>query len=218
MCRSFETDPANALCAQCVYTVAGDPRLGPLVSFTSGSEWTNVGGCIALIDGDTSSTGCGAKNLALSKCLDAACDGCNDQAWYDCLSVARQTVCASYEDAAICWRRPAYAVCIESTFEEQYLKLAAIFCATGSDAGVTNDASADDAARLDSGRDAGDSGGAPGDVSSFGDVRPGDEPDSLVESGPESSPLPDAQTLDADDAQRDDAMDLDASSSLDTAD
>jgi hypothetical protein len=143
-CRSFETDPANAACAQCVYTVEGDARFGPVVTLSSGERWANVGGCIALTDGDDSATGCGAKYFASEKCADVACNGCVGQDRTDCTSAAQHTVCSAYVEAAVCALRPASAGCIASSFEEAFLALGTIFCAAPSDGGAAPDGSTSD--------------------------------------------------------------------------
>jgi hypothetical protein len=83
-CTNYQNDPMNVNCLNCAYTDVSQSTHGPFVEMAGpgGGSYTietNVGGCIALIDGDTSPTSCGAKIDAQQDCLDNDCFGCRDK-------------------------------------------------------------------------------------------------------------------------------------------
>src|SRR5260370_12877863 len=134
-----------------MYSVEGDPSYGPIISLNDGSMWTNGAGCAALIGGDMSASGCGAKDLAQVLCRDAACNGCFGKAYGDCTVAAAQTVCASYYRAAACVRHPAYENCELPTWNETFIALGAMFCSAGMDAGDAGSSQESSSSSRDSG-------------------------------------------------------------------
>jgi hypothetical protein len=133
-----------------MFSVEGDPSYGPVIILADGSSWTNVAGCIALTNGDTSASSCGAKDWAEVLCRDAACNGCYGKEFPDCTVAAARTVCAPYDQAAACRRHPAYAACEFPTWKETFIALGAMFCSAGIDGGGAGGVQ-------DSGSDTGDS-------------------------------------------------------------
>jgi hypothetical protein len=136
-------NPANADCLACLFSIEEDSSYGPLILLANGSIQTNIPGCMALIDGDASAMGCGAKYQAYYDCIEAAC-GSNCPTYDDyvtCSSTARIGVCAPLLQQAVCRRRPEYASCnAYTTFEEYFFAIAKMFCSPGSDGGTTMDA------------------------------------------------------------------------------
>jgi len=150
-CDAFFAAPANAACVACGYTKTTEPKLGAIVSNNT-SVQANYPGCIALVTGDVTSNGCGAKVQAKELCLDKACvancpvpDG--NQAAFDafkkCQDDAAAGACATYANAAKC-ADPFLApggtatVCapVVANFGdrvEHYLKL---FCGSSADGGT----------------------------------------------------------------------------------
>ena len=131
-CRSFREDAANEACLACLLSDEDDPSYGPIIE--GGGLWkTNTSGCIALLDGDVSADGCGAKVQAASECYDAACAGCMPaESFLACRQRAPETVCRPYYLDSICLWRPAYASCTEYSTNEEYFRSAARrFCGDG---------------------------------------------------------------------------------------
>jgi hypothetical protein len=129
-CSTFNTAPANANCLQCLFSTEADPYYGPILVRTDGRWSVNVGGCMALIDGDTSTASCGAKVSAGDSCLRADYDKCWQDAW--------TSVCETSAQATACAGAPRYALCHGyRNFEEAYRALGALFCSAGPDAGTT---------------------------------------------------------------------------------
>lgn len=166
-CSTFYNDAANKDCVACMYTQQGSAAYGAVISLTNGTAEANIGGCIALVDGDNSATGCGAKYQAGQFCQIDACGGCVvDQsdnttftAFTKCESNASDTICAGYVADGGCETDSKYAACNKATtFEGYMLAIGNLMCASGnvSDAGAdAGDASVDDASD-DASDDAGD--------------------------------------------------------------
>ncbi len=94
-CTAWTT--ANASCNTCLQSNEGDPTFGPLINTTvSGYTYVNTGGCIALLTGDASATGCGAKEWESSECEDDACSACSSTSTPD------YNTCATQADTATC--------------------------------------------------------------------------------------------------------------------
>ncbi|CAN5611383.1 hypothetical protein BH09MYX1_BH09MYX1_44470 [soil metagenome] len=164
-CTAF--GKASAACTKCMVSVSTATKYGALIS-TTGVVNANIGGCIALKDGDKSATGCGAKYQAAYQCGLAACEeNCpiaNDDnnvsfaAYQKCLTTARTGVCKTYEDAKCKSAAPNDAVdlCHDQAngFDEYFQIMGTVFCG-----GYTSDAGAPDASSSDSGiADAADGG------------------------------------------------------------
>ncbi len=137
-CNAFEGVTANVTCTSCVETPLGSSAYGATMTWNNANaQVANVAGCVALVDGDTSSTGCGAKYQAWDACVIDACDYCPPGTFTSCSTVARTTTCGAYEAAAQCANDPKYAICHQTTFESYFTTFGAMFCAAGaSDAGT----------------------------------------------------------------------------------
>ncbi|MBI5534338.1 MAG: hypothetical protein HY898_16565 [Deltaproteobacteria bacterium] len=107
-CAAAETQYAD--CNTCLYTDDTASQWGPVVYF-SGVELydRNEGGCFALLMGDTSATGCGAKLNAAYDCGIASCGGvcptstdAEYEAFNNCIAsaAADAAFCKTYQDAA----------------------------------------------------------------------------------------------------------------------
>ena len=64
-----------AACTACIYSPPGAPMLGPFTRFNDILD-LNTGGCIALVSGDTSASGCGATAGLATLCVGQSCLGC----------------------------------------------------------------------------------------------------------------------------------------------
>ena len=136
-CRTFDTDPANSACLGCMFGALGQAKAGAILVLAS-SQWiANRAGCVALIDGDTSETGCGAKTQAADVCVYTACDAaCTppvaDADFTACQMAARNGACSAYVNKAACAQLPRYASCISySSFRDYYDAMVDLFCVSG---------------------------------------------------------------------------------------
>ena len=158
-CSSFLLAAANATCAKCLYSQYGDTPRGAVYVVPDELYRTNYAGCVALVDGDFSENGCGAKVQALVECEDTACsaDVCpidtSSSATENasitelsaCEKQATRNICLSEYNAASC-TRTGYAQCnFGSDFEAEVVGIANFMCASGTvdDAGISDAADAE---------------------------------------------------------------------------
>ena len=132
-CRAFDVDPANAACLGCLFGALGATDLGAVLVLPEGQWIANRAGCIALVDGDSSATGCGAKTQAADVCQYTAClAACtapvSNADFAACEKTARNGACRAYVDQAACSQLPRYASCSYSDFSEYYRAMADLFC------------------------------------------------------------------------------------------
>ena len=128
-CTAFRNDSRNASCNACLVANESDSVHGAIIYV--GDSWkTNTPGCIALVDGDRSATGCGSRAQAASDCYDAACDGCQPfESYLRCRQQAIDAVCRPYYLDAVCFLRPAYSTCTSyANNEEFFVGTARFFC------------------------------------------------------------------------------------------
>jgi len=101
---SFRDDPANATCIPCIETDVNAAMHGPVITKLVGGtiqfDETNYGGCVANFDGNTSSTGCGAKLNSYNICALAECGDCTD--YFSGGKYAKACLQASVEPGAPC--------------------------------------------------------------------------------------------------------------------
>jgi hypothetical protein len=138
-CNAFQRSTANVTCRKCLLSYTADPTHGPVVIHADYRWFVNIEGCVALIDGDTSQEGCGARYDAANACREAACANCpGGSAFTACWREAGESVCKPYVDNALCAQSPVFGPCLDyDTYEELYYALSALFCSTGF--GVTVD-------------------------------------------------------------------------------
>jgi hypothetical protein len=174
-CTAFINAASNKTCNTCMFSTWGtSTALGTLID-VAGVDYADTSGCIAIETGDSSSTGCAAKEQAVLACEVLACgtncpqvsDQTTFNEWTACTSQADQGVCKTYADA-VCDLSDAgtvYTVCQNhQSFDEYYFALAPVFCggypadAGVSDAGsdAASDASTSDASSSDAATDAPD--------------------------------------------------------------
>lgn len=153
-CDTFEKDAVNRACLDCLFyapnaATRGAAEVGAYLRL-------NVAGCIAIVSGDASATGCGAKLQAETDCPRQACepvcplDTARDYDRYEaCEDAAYDGLCASYVDAeGGCADLPAYRTCRGASyldFRSAFIGISSVFCGgsaldAGADAG---DAAAD---------------------------------------------------------------------------
>ena len=168
-CSTFEGAANNKACVACINSNITDSAFGPLIAVPNNVVYANIGGCIALVSGDTSSSGCGAKSWEASECEDKACsDNCVGAQFTDyqnCTKAAASGTCAN-EEKAVCDLSDAGNVTAAcnlnaSTFQDLYTAITTVFCGGyPADAGVSDagsDAASD--AASDASTDAPDDGG-----------------------------------------------------------
>ena len=74
-CEQFTA--AHRQCASCIYPNNASAGSGAIIE-GAGRVLPNVGGCIALSLGETSTSGCGAREHAARECVASVCSGCGD--------------------------------------------------------------------------------------------------------------------------------------------
>lgn len=170
-CTPFVGDAVNTTCLSCMETPASASKYGAILALDNGTALANISGCMAIVDGDLSDNGCGAKVQAAALCNDAACDtNCpidsSSQATLTSSFNAYNTcekqaaggagLCApEAAAAATCQNDSRYAACKASSFEGYLVQIGNLLCASGNVADAGIDAS--DASSVgDSGDDASD--------------------------------------------------------------
>jgi hypothetical protein len=155
-CTAFQNAAKN--CVKCMVTLSTATKWGALIS-TDGVITANIGGCIALKDGDVTANGCGAKYQATYQCGLAACeancpvtsdDPKSFPAYQKCLSDAKKTVCKTYEDAKCKSTTPGDAVdtCQDTAqgFQDYFTIMGKVFCGGYASDGGASDGGSSDAA------------------------------------------------------------------------
>lgn len=140
-CQAFNTQYAK--CSSCLVTGENAAAYGAAIQRSNGVISLNVGGCLALVTGDASASGCGAKYEASRQCDAYACDpSCpipdgDDaafKAYLACLQSASSGVCKSVTQAQCPDPDggPAAACALSGgSFIANFKQLAPIFCASG---------------------------------------------------------------------------------------
>jgi hypothetical protein len=130
-CQQFVA--AHGACAACLLPPSASDPPGALVQHPGGVD-VNVAGCLALETGDATPAGCAAAYEAAADCAAAACADCTDDA---CPARALAGPCARWQ-ARTCGEKdggPAGACTGGGSFEESYLTVATVFCASATDGG-----------------------------------------------------------------------------------
>ncbi len=128
--------PANKICLQCLLSESWDvPYAAVIFDRHEQFSQANQPGCIALVDGDTSATGCGAKRQLALSCIEASCARTcsinrSRMAWETCQQEASLTQCQKYVEAASCYK-PEYAKCFHASFKDYFVETAKQFCVSG---------------------------------------------------------------------------------------
>jgi hypothetical protein len=142
-CNAFFS--ANAACVACLDSQSTNATYGTLIDLPNGTSIANVGGCLALIDGDTSNDGCGAKFQAAQFCKIDACESscpvdssnaASFTAFSNCEADAGATVCETENAASACEAAAQYARCQFTTYENYVVGIGNIMCASASDGGT----------------------------------------------------------------------------------
>jgi hypothetical protein len=128
------TSSHDAYANRCRRSPLASSTYGPFLVWHSGDSLeANVGGCMALVDGDLSATGCGATYAAWQDCYVAACDTCPGGTFTSCANQAQIGVCGAYQAAAMsCYNQSKYGACKPTSFETYFTSYGALFCAVGS--------------------------------------------------------------------------------------
>jgi hypothetical protein len=137
-CDAFTGDAANASCIGCVLTPQSASSYGAIVGLSNNTIRPNIEGCIALTDGNTSASGCGALYQALEVCRYDACAPVCDvstpagkQALQQCFSKSIQMLCTSEFVGSMCASRNTYSGCFFPDTQSYFLGYAALFCEAG---------------------------------------------------------------------------------------
>jgi hypothetical protein len=140
-CEAFGAQPANFKCLSCMFGAPGAASVGAILDLP-GDEWVaNQAGCLALVDGDSSATGCGAKRQAAELCVYTACNtACarpvSNEVVGACDSAAQSDACSAYFSEAACALSPRYAACDYTSAADYFTAMADLFCVSGLPAGA----------------------------------------------------------------------------------
>jgi hypothetical protein len=138
-CDQVLKDAANANCNNCLFTASTSSKLGPVV-ITGNVGSLNIAGCIADSQGNTTTSGCGAKYQAANDCADESCAACDDSTAAalteknQCIQDALTSECQSYATDADCANAlldvgGAAEPCNQgNTFEEAAAAIGKLFC------------------------------------------------------------------------------------------
>jgi len=169
-CQAFTTSAANATCLGCLITNQSASKYGALIA-VGGVDYANTSGCIAILTGDSSNTGCGAKAESVLQCESLACgdqcpvkDNASFQQYTQCTGAADKSVCQTYVSAQcdLSDAGSVYATCLNhSDFASFYAAIAPVFCGgypadAGTDGGTDASTDAADDGATDAATDAPD--------------------------------------------------------------
>lgn len=132
-CLTFESDAGS--CAQCILSPETATSWGPVVVRNS-IPTLNVGGCMALVQSDASSTSCAQKASDEQGCEQLACDNvcpftvdAGELAYQQCTELAATTECRSYLNAECDAADAGVQVCVPSALDRNtFAAMAAVFC------------------------------------------------------------------------------------------
>lgn len=122
---------AGGSCGQCVWSVATDSQWAPLVA-SGFAVNLNVAGCVALVEHDSSASGCAARIAATTGCEARACSLCPNDGQGSlvphetCVQSADVGECRSFLDAE-CDLADAGSECIV-TDESTFASFVNVFC------------------------------------------------------------------------------------------
>jgi hypothetical protein len=144
-------DVDHATCQSCILTLSSASERGPLVDYGTGGDGgaggtvsVNVAGCVETLD--PSQLPCAEAVQQADECQHAACDTVcpvSDLAsfaeWQRCIDASAlapgSAECAPYLASAACVNGddagPAAACVTGTTFEDEFLAIATVFCAAG---------------------------------------------------------------------------------------
>jgi hypothetical protein len=133
-CRAFDLDAANTRCLGCLFSASDGATSGAIIVVDD--HWlANLGGCEALVDGDSSPDGCGARVQADSICEYEACiNACASdatQADFDACRSAAKIACGQYRSKISCSGLPQYTACHQMSFADYFTTMGDLFCGSG---------------------------------------------------------------------------------------
>lgn len=136
-CRAFNEDAANGRCLGCLYGTLDGKESAALFVLDDGDRLPNIGGCIALLDGDLSDSGCGALAQAGSVCVyDSCLSACPRDVPASevnaCVRTAFDEACSAYIEAASCVSLPRYTRCQQGSPSGNFSTYGDLFCGSGS--------------------------------------------------------------------------------------
>ena len=145
-CSAFKGDTTNSPCVDCMLTPSTASTWGAMVTSPSGLVIPNVGGCIAVLAAadaggaaDDGGAGCGAEVQAAELCQEQSCalpcQGASTAAGLielqQCEDQAATSTCETEVQAALCASALADSVCVFPSFQDSFIGLGQLFCASG---------------------------------------------------------------------------------------
>lgn len=135
-CQASHAGAAAVICLDCLYSTLVADESQAILLLDGRNALANVGGCIALLDGDSSDTGCGALTQAADICAIAVCDaacpeGVASAEFNGCWARAITGACVKYSSVAQCREQPRYSRCVHQAFQDYFVTVADLFCGAG---------------------------------------------------------------------------------------
>jgi hypothetical protein len=143
-CTAFVA--ANGDCSTCLQSEDTDSQYAAIIWHSNHAFWTlNTAGCIANLQDDTSSSGCGAAYQGAIQCEETACTACGvaDYALFPQCEQSSSSECNAYLEAksAACGTElkdandPASVCTSAATAADAYLIIAPVFCGSPTSGG-----------------------------------------------------------------------------------
>ncbi len=161
-CTAWTGTTANKACAGCMETSESVPNYGAIIDTGHGVVYANIGGCIAIVAGDLTAGGCGAKFWATSQCEDLDCadncpitDNASFTAYQQCTTAAATGACKVYADAecdtspdaGVIYTKCSLPLTTAKNFSDLVLAYGPVFCGgLPDDGGTSTDGGSSDAA------------------------------------------------------------------------
>jgi len=128
-CQTFLT--SQTACVQCLVSQYTDSTWGALVVEGNSYYGLNVGGCVDILQNDSSPTSCGARLLASWECEGVACANCYDEpevVYEQCYQEAAANGCRAYTDKECDPADGGFAQCIFDGSKASLVSVASVFC------------------------------------------------------------------------------------------
>jgi hypothetical protein len=144
-CDDFYNDPTNTPCIHCMITQSTAPSWGAIVLFPGTNAFANLGGCLALVTGDSGPGSCAQVVETLQQCEVSSCRvGCPTEDTAEagavivqCRTQSETTTCMGQDQAAVpCENASPNDACGFADFEADFIGVGQVMCAATVDGGA----------------------------------------------------------------------------------
>jgi hypothetical protein len=128
-CNTFKQNSANTTCYNCVVTSSISATYGAVID-DGAYVYPNFAGCLSVLEGNLSTSSCGARVLANDECAGYSCQACADAQsygpdWGACMDRASAVDCQTYDRSCAAKYEPQ---CLGQNFKEDLQKVIKVFC------------------------------------------------------------------------------------------